>query len=90
LNVVKRDGLKIPVNVLHALWQRHFKPAFAATPNAVFRLTPADFVGGACRGPRPDNVINLMEALRQSLGKKAAGSTSKGRPATNQAQPQGC
>jgi DNA end-binding protein Ku len=30
---------------------------------------------------RPDNVINLMDALRQSLGKKAAGSTSKGRSA---------
>jgi len=28
---------------------------------------------------RPENVINLMDALRQSLGKKNAGSTSKGR-----------
>jgi hypothetical protein len=30
---------------------------------------------------RPDNVINLMDALRQSLGKKHAGSTSEGRSA---------
>jgi DNA end-binding protein Ku len=30
---------------------------------------------------RPDNVINLMDALRQSLSKKAAGSMSKGRSA---------
>jgi DNA end-binding protein Ku len=30
---------------------------------------------------RPDNVINLMDALRQSLGKKATSLTSKGRSA---------
>jgi hypothetical protein len=38
---------------------------------------------------RPDNVINLMEALRRSLGKKAARSTSKA-AGKNQAQSQGC
>ena len=32
---------------------------------------------------RPDNVINLMDALRQSLAKKATGSKSKKRPARN-------
>jgi DNA end-binding protein Ku len=61
---------------------RKFKDEYdAALKKLVRRKAKGHTIEEAPPPERPDNVINLMDALRESLGKKAAGSTSKGRSA---------
>jgi DNA end-binding protein Ku len=61
---------------------RKFKDEYeTALKKLVRRKAKGHTIEEAPPPERPDNVINLMDALRQSLGKKHAGSTSKGRSA---------
>jgi len=67
---------------------RKFKDEYeTALKKLVRRKAKGHTIEEAPPPERPDNVINLMDALRQSLGKKHAGSTSKGRSARTKRTP---